>query len=148
MEFNMKEKIRELFDSTNKIIIKISVVSINTANSMVNFLKDMFERKSRKKAFRKMKKGIKKILLIFIKELRIVVMSTIDNFESIVVLVLATTGLSHVIGQIPMGFQMPAFLEGTMVIPTIAVTIMMLLLYLIEKKTKPEGSEGECATSQ
>jgi len=57
-----------------------------------------------------------------------------DNWEAAVILILATIGLSYLIGQIPLTVNVPEWMEASMIIPVIASAIISLLTWLMLRK--------------
>lgn len=78
----------------------------------------------------------------FVKETAVVVALKIKDFiiglynhlESVAVLSLSAMGLSTLMGELPFLAMLPAFIEGPMVIPVVAVLIIAGLMKLAEHR--------------
>lgn len=56
------------------------------------------------------------------------------NAESTIILILSSIGLSALLAEIPFWFTVPFWFEAFLVIPFISVCIILLLLYIAERR--------------
>jgi hypothetical protein len=57
-----------------------------------------------------------------------------DNWEAATVLVFATIGVTHILGQIPLTISVPMCFEAPMILPVIAIFVITVLTMLMLKK--------------
>lgn len=59
-----------------------------------------------------------------------------NNAEGVVILTLAATGLSTLLGEIPFWVTLPMWIESPMVIPVISVLIIYGVIKLMERRNR------------
>ena len=59
---------------------------------------------------------------------------TLTNIEAMVLLSLATIGTAAVISELPFFMVMPMWIESTLVIPVLAVTIVSMITWIMCKR--------------
>jgi uncharacterized membrane protein YhdT len=72
------------------------------------------------------------------------VASLYHEWESVTILLLATTGLSHIISELPFLISLPLWIESTMVAPVLAVAIVWGLVEIIEWRTNDTAQLCSC----
>lgn len=153
MNLKIKDRFNTFMKRSNEFWIDISIFSTNTFDGVKDFVISVTtSKRGRLRAYSSVKKSVKKILLVFVQELRIIVNAAIDNIESLIVMALATMGVGSLISRIPFKIPLPSFVESTMFVPVLSVMVILLLLYFIEKHElenteEEEGGDIECAIS-
>ena len=96
------------------------------------------------KLYKKLLKFAKNILRGILSVLK----DFISNIESVIILVLASSGLTAIFNTLTVPFPIPTFLHAHMIPPVLAVLVILLLLKLTTwKQTRYEKNQPSIITS-
>jgi len=142
MEFKLREKYNIAAELAMKIADRSIEIVIDVSFATYEFAANLKTDEGRKENWELIKRRSVDFAKIIMEEGKKILKDIADNWEAVVILTLASVGLSHIIGEFPTFIMLPAFFESTMVVPVMSVIIILILVTLLEKKI---GDDNETA---